>query len=308
MEESRPSTGKIRQNIRLVYEKHYKLLLLFPMLLVLLALVQIGAQYAVTGDFVHKGISLKGGSTITITKELLFSASELESRLHQQFPQSELQVRTLSSVGEETVVIESNSRSPEEIAALLAALRQESQLTTSDYSVEIVDPALGDSFFRQALGALGVAFLLMGLAVLLYFRVWIPSLAIILAAFSDIVVTLAIFNLTGQPLSTAGIAAFLMLIGYSVDTDILLSSRVLKRKESPVMERIYGAIKTGLTMTATTLAAVLVALLLVQSEVVKQIMLIIFIGLIVDMVMTWIQNVGVLRLYLEKQEFARGKK
>lgn len=299
---------KILFKIRQVYERRYKLLLIFPTLLIFLALVQIGVQYADTGDFVHKGISLKGGSTITITKELPFSASELESRLHQQFPQSELQVRTLSSVGEETIVIESNIRSPEEVNALLAALRQESQLTTSDYSVEIVDPALGDSFFRQALGALGVAFLLMGLAVFLYFRVLVPSLAVILAAFSDIVVTLAIFNLTGQPLSTAGIAAFLMLIGYSVDTDILLSSRVLKRKESPVMERIYGAIKTGLTMTATTLAAVLVALLLVQSDVVKQIMLIIFIGLIVDMIMTWIQNVGLLRLYLEKQERARVKK
>ena len=127
----------------------------------------------------------------------------------------------------------------------------------------------------------------------------------ILAAASDIVVTLAIFNLTGIKLSTAGIAAFLMLIGYSVDTDILLSTRVLKRVgDGPVMERIYGAMKTGLTMSATTLTAILVAMIFAQSEVIKQIMIILFIGLLVDLVMTWLQNTGILRLYLER----KGKK
>ena len=126
-------------------------------------------------------------------------------------------------------------------------------------------------------------------------------MAVILAALSDIVVTLAVFNLTGIKLSTAGIAAFLMLIGYSVDTDILLSTRVLKRKEGSVMDRVYNAMRTGLTMSATTLSAVLIALIFVQSEIVKQIMIILFIGLLVDLIMTWIQNVGILRLYLEKK-------
>ena len=122
-----------------------------------------------------------------------------------------------------------------------------------------------------------------------------------LAAASDIIVTLAIFNLTGMKLGTAGIAAFLMLIGYSVDTDMLLSARVLKRREGTVMERVLGAMKTGLTMSATTLAAISVALFFVQSEVIKQIMVILLIGLIVDLLMTWIQNVGILRWYLEKK-------
>ena len=68
------------------------------------------------------------------------------------------------------------------------------------------------------------------------------------------------------------------------------------------MERVYGAIRTGMTMTLTTLAALVVSLFFVQSEVIKQIMIILLIGLIVDMIMTWIMNVGILRLYLEKKE------
>ena len=58
--------------------------------------------------------------------------------------------------------------------------------------------------------------------------------------------------------------------------------------------------KTGLTMTITTLTVVTLALIFSQSETIQQIMLILLIGLLVDIINTWIQNVGILRLYLEK--------
>ena len=160
---------------------------------------------------------------------------------------------------------------------------------------------LGGSFFKQTVSALIVSFILMGLVVFFYFRTPMASLIVILAALSDIIVTLAIFNLTGIKLSSAGVAAFLMLIGYSVDTDILLSTRMLKRQNEGMMDRIYGALKTGATMTITTLAAVFVALVFAQNEIIKQIMIILFIGLLVDPIMTYIQNAGLLRMYLEKK-------
>ena len=141
----------------------------------------------------------------------------------------------------------------------------------------------------------------MGLVVLIYFRTFIPSIAIILAAFSDMVVALAVINLMDVRIGTAGIAAFLMLIGYSVDTDILLTVRVLKRKEGTVMDRIVSSIKTGMTMTITAIISAIVALAVTQSEVIRQIMLILLIGLIADIFMTWIQNVGLLRIYVERK-------
>ena len=137
--------------------------------------------------------------------------------------------------------------------------------------------------------------------VLLYFRTFIPSVAIIVAAFSDIVFSLAVINLMGVRVGTAGIAAFLMLIGYSVDTDILLSVRVLKRKEGTVMDRIVSSIKTGMTETLTAMVAVTVAMAVTQSDVIRQIMLILFVGLIADIFNTWIQNVGLLRIYVERK-------
>jgi preprotein translocase subunit SecF len=147
----------------------------------------------------------------------------------------------------------------------------------------------------------------MGIVVFIYFRVPVPSIAVILSAFSDIVVTLAVVNVMGIKLSTAGIAAFLMLIGYSVDTDILLSTRVLKRKEGDVLDRVFKAMKTGLTMSITTLVAVTVALIFTQSIVLKQIMTILIIGLLIDLINTWIQNAGILRWYMERKGRKHGE-
>ena len=157
------------------------------------------------------------------------------------------------------------------------------------------------SFFKETAQTLLIAFILMAIVVFIYFRILIPSAAIILSIFSDMVITLAIFNLLGFKLSTAGIAAFLMVVGYSVDNNILLSTKMLKSREGTLEQSIIGAIKTGLMMSSTPFVASLVALIFTQSDVIRQIMLILFISLVVDVVNTWIQNVGLLRLYLERK-------
>lgn len=141
---------------------------------------------------------------------------------------------------------------------------------------------------------------LLGIALLImYIRYSIPSTAVILAAFSTIAFTIAVVDIAQMRISTAGIAAFLMLIGYSVDTDILLSTRVLKSSNGTVYERIISTVQTGLTMTAATFVAVCISLIFTQSEVIREIMIIILIGLVADVFNTWVQNSGILRLYLE---------
>src|SRR3989344_57478 len=275
------------QKIKHIYETKYKLLMIIPLLLLVLSLVQLGVQYATTGDFVNKGISLKGGSTITITKDLSISSDELEGSLQQQLPAGDITVRTLSSAGRTTgIAIDSGMHDGSEIDILISALSERFSLQKADYSVEVVGSSLGNNFFKQMLIALVFSFLLMGIMVILYFRV---------------VITMAIFNLTGMKLHPAGIAALLMMIGYSVDGEVIISSRLIKRQDGTELERIYGALRTGWTMTQTTLMAVIVALIFVQSEIVKQIMLILLIGLIVDIIVTWIQNVGILRWHLERK-------
>ena len=108
-------------------------------------------------------------------------------------------------------------------------------------------------------------------------------------------------NGIGLRVSTAGIAAFLMLIGYSIDTDMLLTTRVLKRREGLLIDRMIDSMKTGLVMTGTSILAVLVGYFVAVSPVLKQVFLIISIGLFADMFTTWLGNTSMLKWYCDKK-------
>ena len=141
----------------------------------------------------------------------------------------------------------------------------------------------------------------MSIVIFILFRTFIPSIAVVFAALADIIMSVAVVDLLGIKLSSAGIAAFLMLIGYSVDTDILLTTRVLKKKEGSVNERIYGSFKTGIFMTFTGLAAVLPAFFIVTGlpDSFRQIFLILAIGLFADIINTWLTNASIIKWYAQ---------
>lgn len=286
-----------------IYHRHYKTLLIIPALMLLLAIIAIGVQVATTGDFINRGVSLKGGITLTVLSDKNIDVNDLEATLSNNYPNADITIRSLERSAKQIgFLIEAtiNDKDSNQINQLIEDTRNYLGVKEMDYSLETIGSALGASFFIQTLYALIIAFIFMAVVVWFYFRIPVPSAAVILAAFSDMVVTLAIVNLIGMKLSTAGIAAFLMLIGYSVDTDILLSTRVLKHSGGTVLDRALSAMKTGLTMNLTTLAAVLVSLIFAQSDILRQIMTILLIGLLVDIINTWIQNAGILRWYLEK--------
>ncbi|MBN1160116.1 MAG: hypothetical protein JXA43_02675 [Candidatus Diapherotrites archaeon] len=165
-----------------------------------------------------------------------------------------------------------------------------------------IGPSLGNAFMDQARDTVVVAFILMTIVVIFFFRDIVPSLAIILSAILDVLCALAAMNLFGFPLTLASITALLMMVGYSVDTDILLTTRLLKRRQGTPDERAMGAMGTGLTMTFTTLAAVTVLFVIstiTQMSVVTEIAFVLMAGILGDIISTWAMNAPMLLWYVE---------
>ncbi|PWB52600.1 MAG: preprotein translocase subunit SecF [Candidatus Methanoperedenaceae archaeon] len=184
-----------------------------------------------------------------------------------------------------------------------------SEYSNSDLEIRQMGEVVSQALQGQALRAILFSFLGMGIVVFLIFRTFVPSVAVVISAFADIVFAAAMMDVFGIALSLGTVAALLMLIGYSVDTDILLTTRLLKRK-GELSEKIKDAMKTGMTMTLTTLAA-LIALFLVSSgsflvstftriDIIRDISVVLIFGLIADIINTWMTNVGILKWYLEK--------
>jgi len=283
------------------HDKYYKLMLLLPVALLILSFVYLGYFYAQTGDFINKDISLTGGTSVTIYDKI--SASELEQNLSSQL--NDIDTRAIYDIvtGEQKAIIVETKSDGEQTKQVLETYLGYN-LTSENSSIEFTGSTLSESFYKQLLIAILLAFVFMSIVVFIIFRTFVPSMAVILSAFADIVMTLALVNFFEMKLSTAGIVAFLMLIGYSVDTDILLTNRLLKRHEGSLNQRILGAFKTGITMTLTSIAAVVVSLFIVRSFsiVLTQIFSILLIGLLFDIINTWVTNVCILKWYVKYKE------
>ena len=283
------------------YDKYYKHLFLIPLILLIISLFYLGSFYKENGDFIHKDVSLSGGTSITIQGEI--NQADLEPLLKEKFPDvSFAKLGGVTSGNQIALIVESSAPSGDlklEIEKILGY-----ELTSENSTIEFTGSSLSQDFYKQLVKALIISFILMSIVIFLLFRTFVPSLAVIFAAFTDIVMSLAIINYMGIKLSAAGIAAFLMLIGYSVDTDILLTSRALKSKEGSINSRIHGAFKTGILMTLTALAAVLPAFFLVTGlpDSFRQIFLILSIGLVVDILSTWLTNASIIKWYCERKE------
>ncbi len=304
MEENTPATNSVRETkFNFDYDKHYKKILLIPIVLLILSLGYLFYFHSQTGEFILRDVSLSGGTTITLSGEFLNSdLGNLELKLKEDYDDisfrhltDSISGRTLAFVIEVNADPDTIKSSIEEIAGI--------PLVHENSSIEFSESALSNNFYRQLVMALVVSFVLMSIVIFFLFRSFIPSMAVIFAAVGDIIMPLALIDYLGIKISAAGIAAFLMLIGYSVDTDILLTTRALRKHEGTLNERIYGAYKTGIFMTFTALAAVLPAFFLITGlpDSFRQIFLILSIGLIADILNTWLTNASLIKWYCESK-------
>jgi preprotein translocase subunit SecF len=293
-------TNKIEK----IYDKKYKQLLIIPFTVLLISIIILSSWYYTNGEFVNKDITLTGGLMLTVETKQDLDIHNVENALADKLDLSVRvkEIRTFGSEGrigysfevEKTSAINEIKSSIEEVTGI--------ELIQGTYNIEETSSSLSQTFWRNTVQVLFMAFFFMAGVIFVYFRKLVPSGAIILAAFSDFICTLAVMNVLGIKLSTASVAALLMLVGYSVDSNILLSVRVIKQREGTVASRITNAMKTGVTMSCTTLAALTTIYFIAPSQILQQIAIVLIFGLIFDFMNTWIQNASILRWWLKHDE------
>lgn len=172
----------------------------------------------------------------------------------------------------------------------------------AEFQMREISPTIGSAALSSMITISLIGFILISIIIFIAFRQFVPTVAIIFSMIFDVSAGLAGMALLGIPLSITTIPALLMLIGYSVDTDIMLTSRILKGRTGTRGERATTSMKTGLTMTFTTLAALTVMLVIsyfYQIEVIYYISAILFSGLLGDIVSTWFMNAPLLLWFTE---------
>jgi preprotein translocase subunit SecF len=174
----------------------------------------------------------------------------------------------------------------------------------SSYSIVTVSPALSMRFLEQAGNVVLYSGILSVILVFFFFRAPVPSLAVIIGAASDIIIAMGAMCLFGIPLTLPSFAALLMLIGFSLDTDILLTTRLLKRRGDP-RDNAFDAFKTGMTMSFSAMVAfgvLFIIAMLTHITTYYEISAVALAGLAGDLFATWGINAVIILYYKEKMD------
>ena len=267
-----------------------KKMMAVPAALFGVALVIVIITFIMTGMPVTPGIDFAGGTAVTIYTE--DSKDEIEAYFEGY------DLKSIEEGISGGYYLKFGPMSNEEMMAfndyILAGY--------PDAGIDQIGANFGATLQAQAMLALLFAFLGMAVVVFIAFRKLLPALTVVFAGIADITITAACMNIFGIELSLATTAALLMLIGYSVDSNILMTTKVLKR-QGDLAEKMEGAFHTGFIMTSTTFCAILamfIVSLIGNVPTLYTISAVLLIGLICDLIFTWGFNAGMLRIYAEK--------
>ena len=262
-----------------------------PLAVLGVALGVLLVTFLLTGSPVDLGLDFTGGTELTI--ETTSAESEIRSAFDPA-PESIQAVQasdnryilTFQSFDGDALVQQAEGN----LDPVSGDVVQSRQVTSASFSGS-------NQYFAQI--GLVIAFLGMSVLAFLLFRTFIPSIAIVISAFSDIVVPLALMTVLGIELSLGTVAALLMLIGYSVDSDILLNNHILRRSGG-FYESTHRAMRTGVTMTLTSIAAMAVMTVtafIFGIDLLSSIGLVLVFGLVTDLMNTYMLNLSLLRWY-----------
>ena len=289
------------QSIKNLYEKHHKKFFIAPAILIIFTVITLVSFYNTHGDIMDKDVSLKGGISATIVTEQKIDSAALQAKLEEQFGDADVRLLTEFGTERQTGILVEISQTDEKAFRQTLEAELGFPLNDDNLSIEVVGSALGASFYQQMIRALLISFVLIAVVVFIAFRSFVPAVATVASIIIDMMVTLAIVNLIGVKISTAGLAAFLLLIGYSVDSDMLLASRAMKQKQGDLIDRVLSAIVTGLTMTVTAIVAAFAGYLMTTSVVLQEIFIILAVGLCVDVIVTYMLNAPITIIKMKKE-------
>ncbi|WP_217907041.1 protein translocase subunit SecF [Candidatus Nanohalobium constans] len=285
-----------------IYNNHQKYFLV-PLALLMLAVAVLGFSYTQNGEFFQKGTDFTGGTEAQFQINGSFPTTEIEQAFSDAGKPGANAITQQTSEGKNLLV----EIPPPDINQSEA----EDILTDAGYQVEVlqfnsISASVSNQFFLQAQIAFVLAFTVMSLVIFIAFKDITPSMAVIFAAAGDIIIAGAGMALLGIPLTLGSLAALLMLIGYSVDTDIVLSSRTLKREKDSLQSRMWESLKTGVTMSSGGIAGFtllyIVSYVIVGPSELSNIAAVMVIGLLADMPLTWLGNTAILKSYIEGED------
>ena len=246
------------------------------------------------------GIDFKGGTAIGLSFTEEVSIQEIRTVMQsvsvqdQEFDLSKEEIKYFGSNKDVMIKINSQDNTPENFGQGIVNHIYESMPTKVPQdknmfvlSLGAVSPKVGSELSGKAFWSIISALVLILFYISIRFEFKF-AIGAILALVHDIIITLGIFSLTGYEITLSTVAAFLTIVGYSLNDTIVILDRVRENMkssgtvlfESTINKSINQSLSRTLITSLTTLF-VIVVLLIYGGEVIRPFAFTMFVGVIV---------------------------
>ena len=250
-------------NINFIDSRKYAITL--SVLMILAGLISLAVHHGP-----RLSIDFRGGSIVELKVDPPIDVGDLREALKNAGVKAN-QVTTFGGPDEILIYLDKKVDASEQSAVGDKTVRQVVAEAFPDHKVELrreetVGPKIGEELRKGATNAIFVSLILIVLYITLRF-VFNFGLAAVLTLVHDVLITLGLFSLLNKEISLSIVAAFLTIIGYSLNDTIVVFDRIrenmrLRRKES-YDEVINRSINETLSRTfITSLTTLFVAAML----------------------------------------------
>ena len=249
---------------------------------------------------VNLGIDFKGGTAIGVSFSEDKPIEEIRSPLKTvsindtNFDLSAEEIKYFGSNSDVMIKIKTLENEPENFGQLVinhlyGSLNSKVPENKNDFILSLgsVSPKVGSELSGKALWSVisALVLILFYISVRFEFRF---ALGAILALVHDVIITLGIFSLTGFEITLSTVAAFLTIVGYSLNDTIVILDRIRENMkssgtvmfESTINKSINQSLSRTLITSLTTLLVIIV-LLIYGGEVIRPFSFTMLVGVII---------------------------
>lgn len=234
--------------------------LIFSGILILASLISVGVQGGL-----KFGIDFSGGTLI----QLQFKTAPDINNIRDGLKTIGLGESTIQEFGTKNDILIRVQRSEEKLEEVGSQVKNslKDKFNLDDIiveRVEMVGPKVGQDLREKAL--LSIVYAIIGIVIYISWRFELQyAIGAVIALIHDVLITMGAFSITDKEFSLVIVAAFLTIIGYSLNDTIVIFDRIRenmrRRGKIPLMELINTSINQTLSRTLLTSGTTLLVVL-----------------------------------------------
>lgn len=253
-------------------------------------MAMIHNQWNRYGSWLNYGVDFNGGTLVQLEFKQPVQADQLRAAA-EAAGHDDWEITNFGSAREFVVHMEAFSGAAGQSPQQSVQQTLGSRFPAGSYEIvrtEAVGPKVGDELESQALIAILLSFLVTMVYLWVRFE-WRFGLAAIAATLHDILITLGLLALLGSEISLGTVAAFLTIVGYSLNDTIVVFDRIREDLAKPrhgktYLELLNQAINETLprtVLTASGTLATLVSLAVLGGPVIRDFAVVLILGIFI---------------------------